>query len=130
MTKNRPKLNCATFFEKFKNCYFFWFFRWRCLKNSSEGTKNNQKKISSCFREICEFMFKKSRKKINPRFWRNFLKKRTFRFFPANITKNVQKHIFKGSETTKKSYVVIFKIWAKRKKVDRPSHPSHPIIRQ
>ena len=38
----------------------------------------------------------------------------------------MQKHIFKGTETIKKNYVVVFKIWAK-KKVDRPSHPIHPI---
>ena len=69
---------------------------------------------------------KKVEKKINPRFWRNFLKKRTFRFFFANIPKNVQKQIFKGSETIKKNYVVVFKIWAKKKKWTDHPIPSHP----
>ena len=74
----------------------------------------------------------KVEKKINPRFWRNFLKKRTFRFFFANIPKNVQKQIFKGSETIKKNYEVVFKIWAKKKWTDHPSIPSipsHPSIK-
>ena len=70
--KNAQKFKCATFFEKFKNCFFFLFFRRRCLKKSSEGTKNNQKKILSCFREICEFMFIKSKKKPTPDFGENF----------------------------------------------------------
>ena len=103
MTKNRPKLNCATFFEKFKNCYFFWFFLRLCLKNSSEGNKNNQKKISRCFREICEFLFKKSRKKPTPDFGEIFWKKEHSDFFSffrrrclklsSEGTKNNQKKI-------------------------------------
>ena len=39
----------------------------------------------------------------------------------------MQKHIFKGTEKIKKNYGVVFKIWGK-KKVDRPSHPSHPSV--
>ena len=54
---------------------FFLFFLRRCLKKSSEGSKNNQKKISSCFREICEFMFKKS-KKNQPPILTNFFEKK------------------------------------------------------
>ena len=58
-------------------------------------------------------------------FWRNILKKRIFRFFSANIPKNVQKQIFKGTEIIKKKYVVVFKIWAKKK--SGPTIPSHHI---
>ena len=128
MTKNRQKLNCAKFFEKFKNCYFFWFFRRRCLKISSEGTKNNQKKISSCFREICEFVFKKSKKKPTPNFGEIFWKKEHSDFFPRIFQNKMQKHIFKGTEKIKKNYEVVFKIWAKKKSGPTihpiPSHPS------
>ena len=130
MTKNRQKLNCAKFFEKFKNCFFFWFFLSRCLKISSEGTKNNQKKISSSFREICEFVFKKSKKKPTPNFGEIFWKKEHSDFFPRIFQNKMQKHIFKGTEKIKKNYEVVFKIWAKKKKwTDHPIHPSiHPSI--
>ena len=74
LTKNRQKLTCSKFFDKIKNFYFFWFFHKRCLKKSSEGSKNNQKKISRCFREICEFVFKKSKKKPTPDFGEIFWK--------------------------------------------------------
>ena len=66
LTKNRQKLTCSQVFEKFENCFFTWFFRRRCLIISSEGTKNNQKKISSCLREICKF--RKIGKKPTPVF--------------------------------------------------------------
>ena len=130
--KNRQKLNCAKFFEKFKNCYFFWFFLRRCLKISSEGTKNNQKKISSCFREICEFVFKKSKKKPTPNFGEIFWKKEHSDFFPRIFQNKMQKHIFKGTEKIKKNYEVVFKIWAKKKSGPTihpiPSHPIHPSV--
>ena len=72
----------------------------------------------------------------------SFVKKWTFRFFSANIPKNVQKHIFKGTEKIKKNYEVVFKIWAKKKSGPTihpiPSHPipshsihpSHPSIKK
>ena len=46
----------------------------------------------------------------------------------------MQKHIFKVTETIKKNYEVVFKIWLKKKKwTDHPSHPipsipSHPSV--
>ena len=118
------------FLTKLKFDFFFWFFSKRCLFHSSEGTQNNQKKISSCFREICEFVFKKSKKKPTPDFGEIFWKKEHSDFFSRIFQKQLQKHIFKGTEKIKKNYEVVFKIWAK-KKVDRPSipsHPSHPSI--
>ena len=109
MTKNRQKLNCAKFFEKFKNCYFFWFFRRRCLKISSEGTKNNQKKISSCFREICEFVFRKSKKNQPPILAKLFEKKNIpifFREYSKNNFRNIYfRDLKKLKKITRKSLV-------------------------
>ena len=63
MTKNKKKLNCAKFFDKNKIRFFFNFFFKRCLYHSSVGTKNNEKKLLSSFREIREILEKFSRKR-------------------------------------------------------------------
>ena len=144
--------------KKLRNFFYWKKFRFiflecskRCPKKSSKGTKNNQEKILSSFRDIPEkevfsqlffsrkpkvakffywknfrFIFfrifqkmslnlylgdqkqweknieqfsrnlenscKHFRKKGGCRFWRHFLKKRTFRFFSENIPKDVEKH--------------------------------------
>ena len=58
-----------------------------------------------------------------------YFEKKNIPIFSANIPKNVQKHIFEGNETIKKNYEVVFKIWAKKKKLsDHPIHPIHPSI--
>ena len=124
MTKNRPKLNCATFFEKFKNCFFFfWFFLRRCLKNSSEGTKNNQKKISSCFRENCEFMFKKSREKNQPPILAKFFEKSNFfKIFWFFRKKYLETHSKRIRNRFEKIVSSLRDISSKKKKL-----PDHPI---
>ena len=129
MTKTRPKLNCATFLKNLKTVNFYDFFSEDVLKTLLRGPKTNRKKYQFVFEKFVN-LCSKSRKKINPRFWRNFLKKRTFRFFFANIQKNVQKQIFKRSETIKKNYEVVFKIWVKKKKWTDHPIPSIPSIRQ
>ena len=124
MTKNRRKLTCSKFFEKFKNCFFFWIFRRRCLKKSSEGTKNNQKKISSSFREICEFMFKKSKKNQPPILAKIFEKSNFFLIFWVFCKKYLETH-FKSIRTSLKKISSSFRDMGQKKKVARPS--IHPI---
>ena len=41
-----------------------------------------------------------------------YFEKKNIPIFSANISKNVQKHIFKGTETIQKNYKIVFKIWA------------------
>ena len=56
------KKKVAKFFDK-KTFDFFWNFFKRCLNKFSKGTKNNEEKISSSFREIWEILEKKVEKK-------------------------------------------------------------------
>ena len=111
MTKNRQKLNCATFFEKFKNCYFFWIFAkknrnvlffkifrpnkqppfsWKFLKGFLKFLENYSIYFPHCFcplRRVIKTSFeKKSKKKSNFIFVKKFRK-----FFFDEIWK-----IFKG----------------------------------
>ena len=81
------KKTCEIFWQKKKIDFFFDFFSKRCSFYSSEGTKSNQKKLSSCFRESCEFMFKKSKKKPTPHFREIFWKKENSNFFPRIFQK-------------------------------------------
>ena len=78
MTENRPKLTCSKFFEKFK-IVFFGFFSKRCLKMSSEGTKNNQKKYQVVFEKFPN-LCSKNRKKTNPQLGYVNLRAPNFRF--------------------------------------------------
>ena len=41
---------------------------------------------------------------MKPRFWRNFLKKKKSELFFENMSKEVKKYIFKGTEGIKKKY--------------------------
>ena len=57
--------------------------------------------------------------------------KKNIPIFSANIPKDVQKHIFWGTEIIKKNYVVVLKIWTNKK--SGPTilsiHPPHPSIK-
>ena len=116
------------FIGKISDFFFKNFFK-TCLYNSSKGTKNNQKKIFSSFREIWEKL-----EKI-------FAKKGIFDFDEIFWKKNIPIFFWEYSKTRaepsfksyKKSYEKLsssFQDISKKKKVDRPSiHPIHPSIR-
>ena len=128
MTKNRRKLTCSKFFEKFKNCFFFEFFAEDVLKSLLRGPKTIRKKYQVVFEKFAN-LCSKNRKKTNPRFWRKFLKNLIFFKFFEFFAKNILKHILKVYEPVWKKYRVVFEIWAKKKKLpDHPSIPSHPSI--
>ena len=61
------KSSCAKFFDKINFFSFFDFVAGNVLKSFLREQKQSEK-ISSFFREICEFMFKKSKKKSTPDF--------------------------------------------------------------
>ena len=52
--KKSLEKNCAKFFTKNKIFWIFRVFLRKCLKNSSKGTRDNEKKILSSFRDIPE----------------------------------------------------------------------------
>merc|ERR1711872_1041257 len=87
------KKNLRDFLTKIKFDFFFYFFFKRCLYHSSKGTKNNEKNISSSFREI-----EKSLKKFSKKKWSmilaKYFEKKNIPIFSANIPKDVQKHVF------------------------------------
>merc|ERR1711872_781685 len=64
------KKNLRNFLTKIKFDFFFYFFFKRCIYHSSKGTKNNEKNISSSFREI-----EKSLKKFSKKKWSMILAK-------------------------------------------------------
>ena len=54
-----------------------------------------------------------------------FFEKENIPIFFRELLKNCGKTSWKGSETIRKNYLVVFKIWATKKKLtDHPSHPS------
>ena len=113
-SKIPSKKKLAKFFDKKKIDFFLIFFPKDVVFTLLRGPKTIRKKYQVVFEKFAN-LCSKNRKKTNPPFSRNILKKRKFQFFSANIPKNVQKHIFKESETIKKNYVVVFKIWVKKK---------------
>ena len=120
------KRNLRNFLTKNKIDFFFYCFLERCNFHSSKGTKNNEEKIFSSFREFWEILEKNLEKKGIFDFGEFFWKKELSDFFSGNISKDLQKHILWGSETIMKNYQVVLR-YGPKKKVDRPSHPSHPI---
>ena len=127
------------FAKKNKLCEIFWvqnisiFFSQNFLKDVLKsllrGPKAMGKKYWVVFEKF-EKLKKKKAKKTKPRFWRNFLKKKHSVFFFQNMSKEVQKHIFKGTERIEKKYWVVSKIWSKKKSWST-IHPSiHPSTRQ
>ena len=65
MTKNRPKLTCSKFFEKFKNCFFFDFLAKDVLKSLLRGPKTIRKKYQVVFEKFAN-LCSKNRKKNQP----------------------------------------------------------------
>ena len=123
--ENRQKLTCSKFFDKIKIFYFFWFFHKRCLNKSSVGSKNNQKKISRCFREICKFVFKKSKKKPTPDFGENFWKIYFFLIFWVFRRKYLETYSKRIRNRFAKIVSSLRDVSLKRK-VSRPSIPPIP----
>jgi len=76
------------FLKNLKIVIFFDFFAEDVLKSLLRGPKTIRKKYQVVFEKFAN-LCSESQKKTNPRFWRSFLKKRTFRFFSANIPKNI-----------------------------------------
>ena len=87
------KKKLAKFFDKNKIRFFFDFFSKDVFITLLRGPKT-MRKIYRVFFEKLRNPWKNFRKKSSRWFWRNILKKRIFRFFSANIPKDVQKHIF------------------------------------
>ena len=72
MTKNKKKLNCAKFFEKFKNCYFFYFFAEDVLKSLLRGPKTIRKKYQDVFEKFANLCSESQKKKPTPDFGEAF----------------------------------------------------------
>ena len=71
---------------------FFLEYSKTCLKTSTKGTKNNEKKILSSFREIREILAKIFTKKGDFDFGEIFWKREHSDFFFENIPNDVEKH--------------------------------------
>ena len=81
------KKKLRNFLTKLKFDFFFNFFFKRCLYHSSVGTKNNEKKLLSSFREIWEILEKIFEKKVVVDFGEIFWKKEHSDFFPRIFQK-------------------------------------------
>ena len=100
----------------------FFFSTKAVWSNLSKGNKNNREEILSSFWKIWEILVKlfvKKRCLISENF---FEKNNISIFFSENIPKYVENHLLRDPETIKKKYQIVFKIWAKKKKKDRPVH--------
>ena len=97
------------FLKNLKIVIFFDFFSEDVLKTLLRGPKTIRKKYQVVFEKFAN-LCSKSRKKNQPPILTKFFEKKNIPIFFANIPKNVQKQIFKGSETIKKNYEVVFKI--------------------
>ena len=95
--KNLPnfieKKNLRNFLTKLKFNFFLIFFSKDVLITLLRGPKTMRKIYRVVFEKLRN-SWKIFRKKSRWWFWRNILKKRIFRFFSANIPKDVQIHIF------------------------------------
>ena len=87
------KKNLRNFLTKLKFDFFFIFFSKDVLITLLRGPKTMRKIYRVVFEKLRN-PWKNFRKKSGWWFWRNILKKRIFRFFSANIPKDVQIHIF------------------------------------
>ena len=93
MTKNREKLNCAKFFAKFKNCYFFDFFAEDVLKSLLRGPKTIRKKYLVVFEKFAN-LCSKSRKKNQPPILAKFFEKKNIPIFFREYSKNNCRNIY------------------------------------
>ena len=106
------KKKVVRFFLKKNIPFFFSEFSKRCLKNSSKGTKNNELKILSGFRDIWEIFVKMyffAKKKSCSKFFEI----RIFRFFSRNFPKDVPMLFLRGRKTINWKCWVVFEILEK-----------------
>ena len=107
----RKKRSCSIL-EKKNPIFFFSEFSKRCLKHSSKGTKNNELKILSCFRDIWE-IFVKMYFFVKKKSCSKFFEKRIFRFFSRNFPKDVLKTLLTGRKAMNWKYGVVIEIFEK-----------------
>ena len=94
------------------------------LKTLLWGPKTMRKKYWVVFEKFEKFLQKFSRKR-GVSILAKFFEKENIPIFFRELLKNCGKTSWKGSETIRKNYLVVFKIWATKKKLtDHPSHPS------
>ena len=95
LTKNRQKFFCSKFVEKLIKKILLNFFAKDVLKCLVRGAKTIRKNIKLFSRNLRIYV-QKIEKKINPRFWRKFLKNLIFLKFFELFGINILKHVPNG----------------------------------
>ena len=126
MTKNRQKLNCAKFFEKFKNCFFFYFFSVDVLKSLLRGPKTIRKKYQVVFEKFAN-LCSKSRKKNQPPILAKFFEKKNIPIFFREYSKIKCRNIYLRELKKLRKIMKQFSRYGPKKKSGPTIHPSHPI---